>query len=99
MRGRGVGIVACGTLPCDAEGSMVRKFRRGAFTLVELLVVIAMIAVLAALLLPTVARAREAARQVMCLSNLRHLGGALSTSCKDWGGRSTVQLSQSVFAL
>jgi prepilin-type N-terminal cleavage/methylation domain-containing protein/prepilin-type processing-associated H-X9-DG protein len=53
-----------------------RNARRDAFTLVELLVVITIIAILASILFPVFAVAREKGRQATCLSNCRQIGMA-----------------------
>ena len=57
--------------------------RRRAFTLVELLVVVGIVALFAALLLPAMARARASAGDVRCKSNLRQIGVAVRLYLQD----------------
>lgn len=57
------------------------------YTLVELLVVVAIIGILASILLPGLVRAREAARRVSCANNLRQLGMALRMYADEDNGR------------
>lgn len=56
------------------------------FTLIELLVAITIIAILAAILFPVFAKAREKARQATCASNLKQIGMAFAMYSQDWEG-------------
>ena len=77
---------------------MVSKYRR-AFTLVELLVVISIIALLVSILLPALGKAREQAKRVICMTNLRSINLVFVQYLldnegkyprgKDWGSGST----------
>jgi len=62
------------------------KRRKKGFTLIELMIVIAIIAILAAVLVPNFMRAREASRLTACKSNLKSLSTAMETYSSDFDG-------------
>ena len=72
---------------CEARG----------FTLIELLVVVAIISLLVSILLPSLNRAKELARQAICAANLHNLGNGVMLYANDYDGRTPPILS--VFAM
>ena len=62
------------------------KKRKKGFTLIELMIVIAIIAILAAVLVPNFMRAREASRLTACKSNLKNISTSVETYSNDYDG-------------
>lgn len=76
-----------GALSFDSARGRVESQRPNGFTLMELLVVISIITVLAALLFPVLATVRQQARRTVCLSNVRQIAAAQALYLQDWDER------------
>jgi prepilin-type processing-associated H-X9-DG protein/prepilin-type N-terminal cleavage/methylation domain-containing protein len=68
------------------QTKLVEVKRGAAFTLLELLVVIGIIAILAALLLPVLSAAKRKAAQTTCINDLKQLGTGMQMYVEDYGG-------------
>src|SRR5882724_8349653 len=73
--------------------SLWQNRKAQAFTLVELLVVIAIIAVLAALLLPVLTRGKQRAQRIQCIGNLKNIGTAFQIFAHDHHGSFPMEIS------
>jgi prepilin-type processing-associated H-X9-DG protein len=71
----------------------LRPNRTAAFTILELLVVISIIVIIAALLLPALARTQAKANRISCLNNLKQIGAASHLFANDHGDRFAVGVS------
>jgi len=74
----------------------MKRSRQNAFTLVEILVIVAVIAILAALILPVYQRIKAAGQAAACLANLRQVGAGLNAYLNDNAMKMpTLQLARS----
>ena len=65
----------------------MKKLNKKGFTLIELMIVIAIIAILAAILVPNFVKARAQGQLTSCKSNLKNIGTACEMYSADWNGR------------
>ena len=62
------------------------KQKKTVFTLIELLITIAIVGILAALLMPALSSAQASAKTLICLNNLKQIGNMINYYSTDWDG-------------
>ena len=72
------------------------RTRRNAFTIIELLVVVSIIALLVGILLPAIGKAREQAQLTKSEANLRNLGTAHATYASEWNDRQFTMVNDNI---
>ncbi len=76
----------------------MKKHRVRAFTVIELLVVVSIIALLVGILLPAIGKARDQARMTISQANLRNLGTAHASYAAEWGDRQLTYIADNAGA-
>lgn len=75
----------------------MKRTKTDAFTLIELLVVIAIVALLMSILIPSLRKARDQARNVVCVANMKQLGVALRMYLDDYDGKTHTTPNQGLW--
>src|SRR5436190_20331273 len=72
-------LLPCSRRQCESKNMKANSFRKAGFTLVEIMIVVAIIALLAAIAIPNFVKARENSQRSACIANMKQIDGAKAT--------------------